>query len=63
MPIRGESVVPENHWFIWPELAIVQGNVAAAPAEAAFLRMSDVDQTQFVGKPFRRWFWRRQLLP
>lgn len=64
MPGSGESVVPENHWFIWPELAItVRGNAAATTAEAAFLRMSDVDQTQFVGKPLRRWFWRRQLLP
>jgi hypothetical protein len=64
MPARGEFVVPENCWFIWPELAInLQGNASVATAEAALLKLAWVEQSQFVGKPFHRWFWRRQVMP
>jgi hypothetical protein len=63
MPDRGGLVVKENHWFIWPELVIsTQGNGASAAADAAFLRISDVEQIQYLGKPFRRWFGRKQHL-
>ena len=64
MPATGEAVVPENHWFIWPDLAINgNGNEAAAVAEAAMLRLATVDQSMYIGKPLQRWFWRRQNLP
>jgi hypothetical protein len=63
MPVEGGFVVPENHWFIWPELAInLQGNGAVATADAAMLGLSNVAQAQFVGKPLHRWLWRRQIL-
>lgn len=62
MPIRGELVVPEKHWFIWPELGISgRGNEAAIVS--AMLQQATVSETQFVGTPFRRWCGRRQLLP
>jgi hypothetical protein len=64
MPVRGEYVVPENCWFIWPDLAIkLQGNASITTAEAALLELAWVEQSQFVGKPFQRWFWRRQVMP
>jgi len=63
MPDRGGLLVPENHWFIWPDRVItLRGHAAQAAADAALLHMSDVDQQQFVGKSFKRWFWRRQNL-
>lgn len=63
MPTTGELTVPEKHWFIWPNLAInLHGNAAATMADATLLRLADVEQSQFVGKPFERWFGRRQIL-
>jgi hypothetical protein len=64
MPVSGTVIVPGNHWFIWPDLAISgHGNVGEAAISDAMLRMADVSENQFVGKPFKRWFWRQQSLP
>jgi hypothetical protein len=63
MPSRGELVVPEKHWFLWPNLAInLHGNISEATADAALLRLALVDEEQFVGKPFQRWLWRHQSM-
>jgi hypothetical protein len=63
MPTSGELVVPENSWFLWPDLDMrLYGNAAPTTADAVFLRMAGVSQSQYVGKPFHRWFWRRQQL-
>ena len=61
MPTTGEVIVPEKNWFIWPEFAISnRGNTAEAAISTAMLRLATVSEAQFVGKPFKRWFWRRQ---
>jgi len=63
MPVAGEFVVPEKHWFIWPELAISNAaNASAATIAATLVQLGTVSEAQFVGKPFKRWFWRRQHL-
>ena len=63
MPSRGELVVPEKHWFLWPNLAInLHGNISEATADATLLRLALVGEEQFVGKPFERWLWRRQVM-
>ena len=64
MPDSGEVVVPENEWFIWPDLAITggHGNVPEATISSTMLQMAIVPQTEFAGKPFARWFGRRQDL-
>jgi len=63
MPVSGEWVVPEKHWFIWPELDMnINGNVSAAAISEMMFQLATVPEDQFVGKPFRRWFWRRQIL-
>jgi hypothetical protein len=63
MPTTGEVLVPEKHWFIWPELDISgHGNVGEANISAIMLQMATVSQEQFIGKPFKRWLWRRQIL-
>ncbi len=60
MPATGELVVPEKHWFIWPRLDINNRNVPGASVSAAMLQMATVSETQYVGRPFRTWFGRRQ---
>jgi hypothetical protein len=65
MPTNESWIVPENHWFIWPESAISSaGNSQQNDAVARLMRESAmVPESQFVGKPLRHWFWRRQILP
>ncbi|MDR3460270.1 MAG: hypothetical protein P4N60_22810 [Verrucomicrobiae bacterium] len=64
MPVSGELIVAENHWFIWPSLDISgHGNVGAGNITAVMLDMANVSETQFYGKPFARWFGRKQILP
>jgi hypothetical protein len=61
MPAVGNLVVPENHWFIWPGFSINgQGNEARI--SELMMSAATVSQDQFVGKPFKRWFWREQIL-
>ena len=62
MPQVGEWVVPEKHWFVWPEVAMSgHGNVPAEGIAATLLRVGTISEAQFVGRPFKRWFGRRQL--
>jgi len=64
MPTYGELVVPEKHWFVWPELDIsVHGNVSEASISAMMLQSATVSESEFIGKPFKHWFWRRQITP
>ncbi len=64
MPNSGTLVIQKNHWFIWPNLAISGNwNVGEVNISSAMLEMADVSEKQFVGKPFKRWFWRKQILP
>jgi hypothetical protein len=64
MPQSGELTVPEKHWFVWPDLAInAHGNVGEGPISATMLQLAIISETDFIGKPFKRWFWRRQLSP
>lgn len=66
MPQSGELVVPEKHWFVWPDVAINtygNGNVGEGNISATMLQLAIISETDFIGKPFQRWFWRRQLFP
>ena len=62
MPTSGEMIVAEKHWFVWPDFAM-RGHGNMMNASATMLQLASVPETRFVGKPFKRWFWRRQLLP
>jgi hypothetical protein len=64
MPAGGAVVVPENQWFIWPNMATIggHGNVSEATISGIMLQMALVPQQQFAGKPFKKWFGRRQEL-
>jgi hypothetical protein len=67
MPVVGEWVVPENHWFIWPFSGIgIQGNLGAvnpASASAVIQDLAFVPTSHAVGRPLRWWFWRRLYVP
>ena len=63
MPTSGEFVVPEKHWFIWPEFEMLgHGDVGQARISAMMLELATVPESEFVGRPFKRWFGRRQIL-
>ncbi len=62
MPTSGTLTVAENQWFIWPSYSISgrgDGNRIADLMMSAAM----VSKDQFIGKPFNRWFWRKQILP
>ena len=62
MPQTGELIVPEKHWFVWPDFAISgHGNAPEGALTAALMQMATISEQQFAGKPFKRWFWRRQV--
>jgi len=63
MPTNGEVIIPEKTWFIWPDFDISGGHgyVPEAELSATLLRLATLQEEQFVGKPLRRWFGRRQL--
>jgi len=62
MPRNLEWVVPQNHWFIWPDSAIkASGNGDILPTVVQELAL--VPESQFAGKPFQRWFGRKQWEP
>jgi hypothetical protein len=62
MPTHGGLTVPDNCWFIWPDLGITEhGRVRQTSIDSALLQMASVDKTQFYGRPPRHWFWRKQF--
>lgn len=64
MPGSGEVVVPEKHWFVWPELDISgHGYVGEGAISSTMVQLATVSENQVVGigRPFQRWFWRRQI--
>ena len=61
MPLEAEWVVPEKHWFIWPNLAIsVRGAGANVILTEALLANGMISENNLVGKPYRKWCGRRQ---
>lgn len=64
MPSAGSFTVAEKHWFIWPDIDISgHGYVGEATISGSMLSLAEVNETQFFGKPFHRWFGRKQILP
>jgi hypothetical protein len=64
MPRSGTLVVPQKHWFIWPNVSMSgHGNVSPSAISSAMLRLSLVPEGQLLGKPYMRWFGRRQIIP
>lgn len=66
MPQSGAFLVQPNHWFIWPIMNLVSTQDRWAPGEdevsSAMLQLSDVSKSQYIGKPLKHWFWRKQII-
>lgn len=63
MPAKGEMVVPENHFFVWPRFAITRRIVPAEVVSGGMLRTSMIARDQIIGRPCQRWFGIRQPVP
>jgi len=65
MPVTGNVLVTEKHWFIWPELHTGGHGIGdlTAQRQSAYLDLALVSQENFVGRPFKRWFFWKQTLP
>jgi hypothetical protein len=64
MPVNQTITVPENCWFIWPDLNIQGGHGQVQDyAIAGLMAAAVVPQDAFVGRPFNYWFGRRQKFP
>jgi len=58
MPQSGELGVTEGHWFVWPDVRVSAYNPVMVSAE--LLRLAQVERSQVVGRPFKRWFFWKQ---
>jgi type IV secretory pathway protease TraF len=61
MPATGVVVVPEKTWFVWPTLhTVTWQKVSSEVVGGAVLDIALVQREQVIGRPFKRWFWRKQ---
>jgi hypothetical protein len=64
MPESGEVTLREKQWFIWPGVGISgYGNTPESTISTAMMQLALVSESDFVGKPFKRWLWRKQITP
>jgi hypothetical protein len=64
MPTKETIYVAQSCWFIWPEMTISgRGNIGAETIQQAMMQLAIVPQSNYVGVPYQRWFWRKQVLP
>jgi hypothetical protein len=62
MPADGEYVIPEKHWFVWPELDISgHGQVPVSDMAQTLINLGTISEGRFLGKAPRRWLWRPQF--
>jgi hypothetical protein len=55
MPESGERIIPEKHWFVWPEFAIdAQGHLAGGAISDRIVGSGVIAEHQFLGKPCHR---------
>jgi hypothetical protein len=57
--------VPENQWLIRVQFArrYYHERFLVSARSENFEQLTVVSREEFVGKPFKRWFWRKQILP
>jgi signal peptidase I len=63
MPETGGLNVPADCWLAWPDLRVQRYAVVNPGAiESLRLELAQVPWTNFIGKPYARWFFSRPLL-
>jgi signal peptidase I len=61
MPTTGSVAVPRDTWFAWPRmLQQAAGRTSPDLITHAFLDQAQITRAEFMGRPYRRWFFRRQ---
>lgn len=63
MPQSGELVVSPNQWLVWPEVGVSMYGVGREVAEQAMLNIALARKDNLTGKPYQRWFFRKQTIP
>jgi len=62
MPHEASFTLEGKQWFVWPDFDIRNNNraITGADISAAWLRTGMIYEDQMIGRPYRRWFGRRQ---
>ena len=61
---RVDSVeVPENHWLMQAEFVRHYTHDPLGTRSSIVKQMVVVSREEFVGRPFNRWFFRKQIIP
>lgn len=63
MPRTGELVIRPNQWLVWPEVGVSMYGVGREVAEQPMLNIALATRENVVGKPYQRWFFRKQTIP
>lgn len=61
MPRTGELVISQKQWLVWPEVGVTMHGMSEDVTAQGMLKLALVNQDQVVGKPFKRWFFRKQI--
>ena len=62
MPETGGLTLRPGTWFIWPELMVRRNTLGEEVLSQTFLDLSVVSSSQYEGRPFNRWFFRKPKL-
>ena len=63
MPRTGSLAILQRQWFVWPKFVIQYDTAPGVELAQVVQRYALISEDQFVGRPFKRWFWRKQILP
>ncbi len=62
LPVSGEIVVPREMWFVWPEYIVhYPGRANESAVTDLIMNEALVSRSELVGRPFKRWFLRKQI--
>lgn len=63
MPTSDEITLGEKQWLVWPKFVIRSGGMPDAQISNFLQGYATISEHDIVGRPFKRWFWRKQILP
>lgn len=63
MPGGGSLTLARNQWLVWPQVRVSIHGVPEDAAAQAMLKIAIVEPEAIIGRPFKRWFFRKQVLP
>lgn len=63
MPSSGEFTLASNLWLVWPKFSVHGGGIPETRIANFLQGYAVISDKQMIGKPFVRWFGRKQILP